>query len=99
MIEVPPLDFNIMERSDTNLPRGALTWPDIVVDMARLRQAIDPDWVLEEWIIAQTLMAIKLLDESQNATSSSILGWFTSGSASNPPKFRNLKKASVTLRF
>ena len=62
MIEVPPLNFNIMERGDVNLPAGVLTWPDIVVDMARLRQAIDPDWVLEEWIIARATEELRLIE-------------------------------------
>ena len=62
MIEVPPLNFDIMERGDVNLPAGILTWPDIVIDMARLRQAIDPDWVLEEWIIERASEELRLIE-------------------------------------
>ena len=62
MIEVPPLNFNTMERNDTSLPAGVPTWPDIVIDMARLRQAIDPEWVLEEWIRARATEELRLIE-------------------------------------
>ncbi len=62
MIEVPPLHSVTMERGDANQPAGVLAWPDIVIDMVRLRQAIEPEWDLEQWLIARATEELRIVE-------------------------------------
>ena len=66
MIEVPPLNSTDMERADANQPAGVLGWNEVVNDMVRLRQAIDPEWVLEEWLEARAAEELRLIEMDLN---------------------------------
>ena len=66
MIEVPPLNSTDMERADANQPAGVLAWNEVVNDMVRLRQAIDPEWVLEEWLESRAAEELRLIEMDLN---------------------------------